>query len=245
MAQRDLTRAAEILAGKAWDKRGTNPCPTGTPWDNGTAWDSQHATGSKPAPTLDSSVPPTDGTTRDNVSVPLSHHPLGVGHGTRGTADGVRTASASCAQCVRVTRYGNCGEPVAAGLVEHFGLVRHPDEGRGCVAFAGEPGGDRRAPAHFPIGTQHLGHRLACLLAAGAINDDEAELVRERFDVHSAEEWLTLLGWCEAAVRDVAPARSAEAPSAPAYESPGFADRSLHATHVPTQHPSAERSLFD
>lgn len=245
MAQRDLTRAAEILAGKAWDKRGTNPCPTGTPWDNGTASDSQHATGSKPAPTLDSSVPPTDGTTRDNVSVPLSHHPLGVGHGTRGTADGVRTASASCAQCVRVTRYGNCGEPVAAGLVEHFGLVRHPDEGRGCVAFAGEPGGDRRAPAHFPIGGRPLEHLLARLVAAGAINDAEAELVRERFDVHSAEEWLLLLDWCEAAVRDAVPALSAEVSSALSLESVWCAGRSLRATHAPTQHPRVERSLFD
>lgn len=248
MARRDLTRAAEILAGKAWDKRGTNPCPTGTPWDNGTAWDSQHPTGAKPAPILDSSVPPTDGTTRDNVSVPLSHHPLGVGHGTRGTADGVRTASASCAQCVHVTRYGNCGEPVAAGLVEHFGLVRHPDDGRGCVAFAArahEPGGGPRAPAHFPIGAQHLGHRLAQLLAVGAISDAEAELVRERFDADSAAEWSLLLEWCEVAVRDAAPARSAEVPSARAHESTQSVDRSLRVAHVPTQRPSVERSLFD
>lgn len=191
----------------------------------------------------------------------------------------------ACARCAHVTRYGNCGEPVAAGLVEHFGLVRHPD-GRGCVAFkAREPAGDPRAPAHFLIRgrlarpAMELDQRLALLLAAGAINDDEVELVRERFDAHSAEEWLTLLAWCEAAACDAAPAceaappcgdrpaagrqvaadtekraggpfspgsrLSAEASSARDLDSASSTGTPIRPTHVPTQQPGAERSLFD
>jgi len=284
MAQRDLTRAAEILAGR----RGTNPCPKGYPWDNGTARDSQQPTDEKRTPVLDSSVPPIDGTSRDNVPVPLSHHPIGVGHGTRGTAGDVRAAASSCSECAHVTRYGNCGEPVAAGLVEHFGLVRHPGDGRGCVAFAargGEPAGDPRAYAHFLIRgrlarpAMELDQRLALLLAAGAIDDADAQLVRERFDAHPAEEWLTLLDWCEAAVLDAATAGeaaplcgdrpaagrqvaadtekraggpilpasrlSAEVSSAREPDSAPSTGTLMRPTHVPTQQPGAERSLFD
>lgn len=81
MARRDLTKAAEILSGN----RGTKPLSQGVPWDRGTARDNDTETGRKPAPMLDSAVPRNDGTTRDNVSVPLSHTPLGVGRGTSGT----------------------------------------------------------------------------------------------------------------------------------------------------------------
>lgn len=109
-----------------------------------------------------------------------------------------RAAQAVCAVCRHVTRYGNCSEPVTAGLVEHFGLVRHPDDGRGCRAFAAQPG--------------ELERRLARLLALGAIDDADAALVRDRFDAYSPEEWSTLLDWCEAAARDATPACETEAP---------------------------------
>jgi hypothetical protein len=271
MAQRDLTRAAEILAGKGGTK---GPFRDGE-WNSGTARDTQQPIGQKGAPALDSLVPLGDGTERNNVSVPLFHPPLGVERGTRGTADDVQTTSSSCTRCVHVTPYGNCGEPVAAGLVEHFGIVRHPADGRGCVAFAArEPAGDPRAPAHFSIGD-----RLARLRALGAIDQADAELVRERFDARSAGEWLALLDWCEAAVCDGAPACEAASPcvdraaagrqvaadaekrasgpispaSRPSAEVPSARDLDSKPpavvvpapTHVLTQQPGAERSLFD
>lgn len=188
MARRDLTRAAEILAGR----RGTNPCPKGYLWDSGTEWDNDAAAACEPAPMLDSTVPQTDGTTRDNVSVPLSHTPLGVGHGTRETAEhasnGQRTDDRSCVRCAHVTRYGNCSEPVVAGLVERFGLVRHPEGGRDCPAFKPHP--------------TELEVRAARLLAAGTIEPADLELLRERQNAHPAGEWGQMLDWCEAAARD-------------------------------------------
>lgn len=39
-----------------------------------------------------------------------------------------------CAGCLRATRYGNCGDPVAAGLSDTFRLVAHPALGAGCPA---------------------------------------------------------------------------------------------------------------
>lgn len=95
------------------------------------------------------------------------------------------TTLAGCADCAHVTRYGNCGEPVAADLLEHFGLVRHPGDGRGCPAFA-------RRPTDLEV-------RAAQLLAAGLIEHADLELVRERQQAHEAGEWATLLGWCETA----------------------------------------------
>lgn len=137
MARRDLTKAAEILSGN----RGTKPQSHATPWDSGTGRDSDAETGRKPAPIQDSSVPRSDGTTRDNVSVPLSHTPLGVGHGTRGTVAGQKDGS--------------------------------------------------RLPAEVE-------QRLVRLLAAGAIDDQDAALVRCRFHAY-ADEWLMLLDAVEAA----------------------------------------------
>lgn len=90
----------------------------------------------------------------------------------------------ACTDCTHVTRYGNCGEPVAAGLVEHFGLVRHPDDSRGCPAFARQP--------------SELEAHAAKLLALGAIDDADAALVGERWHA-CPEEWAQLLDCCEAA----------------------------------------------
>jgi hypothetical protein len=113
-----------------------------------------------------------------------------VGHGTRGTAEHVGTAPGGCVWCAHATRYGNCGEPVAAGLLERFGLVRHPDGGRGCPAFTRPP--------------SELEARAALLLVAGAIEPADLELLRERQGAHQAGEWSQLLSWCEAAARDAA-----------------------------------------
>lgn len=41
-----------------------------------------------------------------------------------------------CASCRCVSRFGNCGDPVAAGLGRTFVLVAHPQGGRGCPAYA-------------------------------------------------------------------------------------------------------------
>lgn len=59
-----------------------------------------------------------------------------------------------------------------------------------------------RATAHSSLTASRLAH----LLRVGAIDDLDADLVRARFDAHPAEEWSTLLDWCEAAVRDAATA---------------------------------------
>ena len=39
-----------------------------------------------------------------------------------------------CATCRWASRYGNCGDPVAAGLSRGFELIAHPNAGRGCAA---------------------------------------------------------------------------------------------------------------
>lgn len=45
-------------------------------------------------------------------------------------------AAGDCASCRLVSRFGNCGDPVAAGLGETFRLIAHPCGGRGCPAYA-------------------------------------------------------------------------------------------------------------
>jgi len=187
MARRDLTRAAEILAGKG----GTKGPFRDDKWNSGTVRDTQRPTGWESASALDSLVPPGDGTERNNVSVPPFHHPVGVERGTRGTASDA-TAGSSCSRCAHVSRYGNCGEAVAAGLAERFGLARHPKDGSGCLVFTHQ--------------STELEVRAARLLTAGAIEPADLELLCERQNAHPAEEWGQLLDWCEAAVRDVAAA---------------------------------------
>ena len=48
------------------------------------------------------------------------------------------TVEASCKRCRHVTRYGNCGVPVEAGLANRFVLTNHAAGGRGCAAFQTE-----------------------------------------------------------------------------------------------------------
>lgn len=96
----------------------------------------------------------------------------------------------TCATCRHRTVYGNCREPVAAGLTSTFMLVRHPDGGAGC-------------PAHElpPAPESPLESRLAQLVAIGAIDQAEADLCLARYAV-CPDEWDLLLDWCEAAVSD-------------------------------------------
>ncbi|MCL4182842.1 MAG: hypothetical protein KJ011_05285 [Burkholderiaceae bacterium] len=108
------------------------------------------------------------------------------------------TTLAGCVDCAHATRYGNCGEPVAAGLAERFGLVRHPEDGRGCPVFTRRP--------------TELEARAARLLAVGAIEPADLELVRVCQHAHAAGDWAKPLGWCEASARDAAAAGEAGAP---------------------------------
>lgn len=125
-------------------------------------------------------------------------------HGTdcQGFAKGARQSAeevvmpapiTGCPNCVRTSRFGNCTEPVAAGLADRFVLVRHPAGGRGC-------------PTYLARRTE-LDERAARLLACGAIEPADVDLVRERQHAQPAEEWAHLLDWCEAA----APERAAGA----------------------------------
>lgn len=109
-------------------------------------------------------------------------------------------AQGGCVRCTHVTRYGNCSEPVAAGLVERFGLARHPEDGRSCPAFARQP--------------TDLDERAVRLLAVGAIEPADVELVRERGHVWRSDEAARLLDWCEATARDAAPACEVAPPCA-------------------------------
>ena len=48
----------------------------------------------------------------------------------------VASSIPACEVCVHASRYGNCGEPIEAGLSDRFVLVKHPDGGRGCKHYA-------------------------------------------------------------------------------------------------------------
>jgi len=39
---------------------------------------------------------------------------------------------ASCESCKHRTKFGNCGQPVRAGLSEQFELIAHPAGGKDC-----------------------------------------------------------------------------------------------------------------
>ena len=48
----------------------------------------------------------------------------------------------ACALCQRVTKFGNCGEPVEAGLTDRFCLVAHPAAGADCKHYLPQALGD-------------------------------------------------------------------------------------------------------
>jgi len=43
----------------------------------------------------------------------------------------------SCERCKYRTKFGNCGQPVRAGLSERFELIAHPAGGKDCTTFRG------------------------------------------------------------------------------------------------------------
>ena len=49
-----------------------------------------------------------------------------------------RMEVAACMHCRHVTRFGNCGTPVEAGLANRFVLIKHAAGGQGCAAFQPE-----------------------------------------------------------------------------------------------------------
>lgn len=53
-----------------------------------------------------------------------------------GRTDSADLTTGDCTHCRLVSRFGNCGDPVAAGLGETFRLIAHPRGGRGCAAYA-------------------------------------------------------------------------------------------------------------
>lgn len=46
-------------------------------------------------------------------------------------------AERRCDSCRRMSKFGNCLEPVRAGISERFQLVRHPEGGDGCAIYTG------------------------------------------------------------------------------------------------------------
>ena len=54
----------------------------------------------------------------------------------------VASTVAACALCQHASKFGNCGEPVRAGLTEKFEIVKHPAGGAGCAAYVPQTLGD-------------------------------------------------------------------------------------------------------
>ena len=68
----------------------------------------------------------------------LTHDQVLARYTTAVAAVEVSTTIPACHLCRHATRFGNCGEPVRAGLTDTFGLVAHPDGGKDCASFDGE-----------------------------------------------------------------------------------------------------------
>lgn len=96
-------------------------------------------------------------------------------------------APRGCSACGHRTRFDNCGVPVEAGLVEAFALVKHPTGGAGCAVF------ERK-----PIAAEH---RVAALLDAGLLDQDDADLIRLRYD-DDPDKWDQLLDDIERTTRE-------------------------------------------
>jgi hypothetical protein len=54
----------------------------------------------------------------------------------------IASTVAACALCQHATKFGNCGEPVRAGLTDRFEIVRHPAGGAGCKTYLPQTLGD-------------------------------------------------------------------------------------------------------
>jgi len=48
----------------------------------------------------------------------------------------IGSALPSCVLCRHSSRFGNCGQPVEAGLSDYFVLIKHPNAGADCQHFA-------------------------------------------------------------------------------------------------------------
>lgn len=93
----------------------------------------------------------------------------------------------SCSRCRHATAYLNCGQPVRAGLVERFQIVRHPEGGAGCRAF--EP---HRTP---------LEGRVERLFRAGLLGLHDRDEAMALLRAGRGDELAALLDQCEAEAR--------------------------------------------
>lgn len=66
-----------------------------------------------------------------------------------GAADPQADAPGRCAHCSACTRFGNCADPVGAGLADSFKLVAHPAGGLGCKAYV--PSNVRDGVSHWRL----------------------------------------------------------------------------------------------
>jgi len=100
----------------------------------------------------------------------------------------------SCERCKYRTKFGNCGQPVRAGLSERFELIAHPAGGKDCTTFR------RRSPSELERALAAVDDAVAC----GAINAEEAQQAAASLNAHAhvqgyAAEWFDLLMRCMAA----------------------------------------------
>lgn len=98
---------------------------------------------------------------------------------------------AGCKQCLHETKFGNCGEPVAASLSNTFKLIAHPRFGKGCKAFKDKA-----------IRTSHDFCALIDeALSQGAISALEAQQVHEAIAQQAnnqayLDDWVQLIQQC-------------------------------------------------
>jgi len=100
---------------------------------------------------------------------------------------------ASCESCKHQSKFGNCGQPVRAGLSERFELIAHPAGGKDCTTFR------RRSPSELERALAAVDDAVAC----GAINAEEAQQAAASLNAHAhvqgyAAEWFDLLMRCMA-----------------------------------------------
>lgn len=87
-------------------------------------------------------------------------------------------APSGCSTCRHRTAFDNCGEPVRTGLAEVFQLAKHPAGGEACAVFERKP--------------ITADDRVEALLAAGLLDQDDANLARQRY-ADDPDQWDQLL----------------------------------------------------
>ena len=79
---------------------------------------------------------------RDGATREITYSPAATAAQVRrdypGCCEVIEIAStiAACALCQHATKFGNCGQPVEAGLSDHFVLIKHRNAGADCQHFA-------------------------------------------------------------------------------------------------------------